>query len=332
MGRMNARRKIAGRAAGLLVAAAAGLLFSQERLRLTSADRMVGETESGRPVRKLIGRVRMVQGEAFLECEEAVWWEKEDRVRLVREVRIYDGKRTLFADEVVSNAALGLEQAIGHAKLTSCTRTLFADHIEYWSDSELAAAKGHAAAEDRRDRLRIEADELQYDRKKDYALARGNPRAVRIDTSSTRHDWTVRGVKMESWGGDRRLLVTDSVAIAQGDLHAFCQSAEYRFGKDLLFLRISPRVVQPNRSMASDSMEFRLQDTRFMGGTLAGKASIVSKDSIGREDELKGSRIFIHARGDTLDSLIVEDQAESAFHVSDESGRGDEGVRVDFFG
>jgi lipopolysaccharide export system protein LptA len=299
---------------------------AEERLRLIDADRMESATEGGIVIRRLVGNVRWVQGEAFMECDEAVWFETEGRVRLMQNVRIYDGKRTLRADEVIYDEKSRIEQALGHAIIGSGAKTIEADQIVYWRDTEQASAKGKVAVKDTVERLLIEADAAFYDRKNDYCRAEGNPHAVKVDTSSAKNDWHIRGLKMETWGKERRAVVTDSVSIEQKNMKASARLADYFSVQNLLILRHSPRVVQTNREITGDSMFIRLKDMRFEGGRVFGKAKIVSRDSTG-QDELKGSQITIEARGDTLDRVIVEGQAQSFFHAQDENRR-EQGVNA----
>jgi lipopolysaccharide export system protein LptA len=307
-------------AALLLAAGIAGSARGQDDLRLVAAERMEYAMENGRSVRKLVGGVRMAQGPCFLECDEAVWAESADELRLYRNVRIFDGKRTLEADTVDYSGASKTERASGRASIRSGSRLLTADRIVYRQNEEQAEAEGRVTVADSTEHVRLEADSAFYDRRTDYCLVRGRPRAVRFDTTGAGRDWRLRGLKMESWGAERRIAVTDSVRIDQDDLEAEARAAEYRPAGDLLILRFSPRVRQPGRVITGDSMAIEMRGARFAGGRVFGNASIVSEDSAGR-DLLRGGRIAIEARGDTLDAVVVEERAESSFRVADDRGK-----------
>ncbi len=297
-----------------------------ERIRLVNADRMESATEEGAVVRKLIGNVRLVQGSAYMDCDEAVLMGAEERARLMRHVVIHDGKRTLRADQVVYDGRRRIEEALGHAVVWSGPKTISADWIEYRQDSEEVAARGRVAVRDTVERLLLESDSAYYDRKRDYARVTGSPRAVKFDTSASKKDWRMRGRRMETWGAEKRMLITDSASIEQADMKATGQIAEYWSEKNLLILNSSPKVVQLKREITGDSMAIRLRDMRFEGGRIFGKARIVSTDSAGM-DALKGNRITIEARGDTLDRVIVEEQAESSMRVDGKNG-GEQGVNT----
>jgi lipopolysaccharide export system protein LptA len=305
----------------LLLAGAWGAARSDsaERIRLVAADRVESATEGGAVVRKLVGNVRLVQGAAYMDCDEAILFGSEERARLVSRVVIHDGKRTLRADEVGYDGRRRIETASGHASIISGTKTIAADRIEYRQESEEVTARGRVALRDTVERLLLESDSAFYDRKLDYAMVSGRPRAVKFDTSGSKKDWRIRGRRMETWGPEKKMLITDSASIAQEDMEATGRTAEYRSGENLLILRSSPKVVQLRREITGDSMAIRVRDMKFQGGRIFGKARIVSTDSAGR-DELKGGRITIEARGDTLDKVTVEEQAESAMRVDGKNG------------
>jgi lipopolysaccharide export system protein LptA len=298
----------------LVAAFATAFAATGERLRLVSADRIESATVGGIAVRRLIGNVRWAQGEAFMDCDESIWNESLDQMRLLSNVRIFDGKRTLWADEVFYDSKLRMEEATGHARVESGAKILTADRILYWQETEQATARGRVAVRDTAEKLLLESDEAFYDRKKDYCLSTGHPHAVKFDTSSAKKDWHIRGLKMETWGNEKRVLVTDSVTIEQKDMKAVAQLADYSSGKDLLILSFLPKVLQPKREISGDSMAIRLKGNLFRGGQVFGRAQIISSDSTG-QDKLKGKKITIEARGDTLDRVIVEEQAESLVHV-----------------
>lgn len=291
---------------------------AQERLRLISADRLEGILENGVSVKRLSGHVRLVQGEAFLECEEALWWEELHRVKLITQVVIDDGKRTLRADEVDYNESLKMERATGHVVLESGTRRIFTDTLVYWQESRLATAKGRVRLEDLKEHLTLSGDELLFDQIREYGFSEGHPELIRWDTTSSQNHWYGTGQKMEFWGKQGRVLLRDSVRIHQGETEAYAQMAEYWARDSLLILSKFPKISQKNRKMQADSIVLYWVGTQFQEGHFIGSAQIISeKDSI--RDELYGKRIWIQAHGDTLEKVIVHEQAKSIFTILDES-------------
>lgn len=291
---------------------------SAERLRLEYADSLVGMISQGRPANKLSGRVRMVQGTAFLACKEAIWYEKENRITLFQDVAVYDGKRTLHADRVDYDGDQKVEEAMGNAVLENDRRKISARVLTYRQNEERAFARGAVRAEDLIEKAILEGDRLMYDRRKDYCLVEQGPCLTKTDTSS-RKTWTITGKTMQAWGKDQRALVSDSVVIHQEDLKGICRNAVYFSKPERILLTGTPVVWQKSRKMQGDSIVIRLYGIHFEGAVLFGHAQMASTDSTG-ENLLKGETITIEASNDTVRHITVEGRAESLLHVSNEKG------------
>ena len=293
--------------------------FTQERLKLVSADSLVSETVDHQDIWTLWGHVRLTQEEAFIECGWARWWEKEDRALLRDHVMIFDGKRTLKADQVDYRGQERIESASGHVSLESGQRLLTAEFIDYNQNQERAYAKEDVVITDLVEKVTLKGNRAEYDRQLDYSFVEGSPQLIGVDSTS-KEEIVVTGFKMEAWGKEQRVLVSDSVQIQKGDLNAICQNADYRSNADLLMMTGVPILYYQKQEMRGDTIHVQFDDFRFQGGTIQGNAEIVSLDSLFK-DVLKGERMTIVATDDTIRSVVVEDQASSVYHVFDEQER-----------
>jgi len=299
------------------------ILFSEpvksspvEHLKLVHADSLVIVSIKGRDVHELWGNVQLVQGEAFLSCEMAKWWQGEDRLLLLGMVTIYDGKRILKADRIYYDGKTRIEKAFGHVLLESKKRKLKARSLIYFQKKEKAFASGDVVISDLIEKVKLLGEKALYDRSMDYGVIEGCPRLVKIDTTSGKM-MIVRGLKIEAWGKEQRAVVSDSVQITKGDMKAFCQKAEYRSEKDLLILKIEPIVWQQQREMRADNINIQLEGLKFSRAFLTGKAEIISKeDSV--KNVLNGEKITVTASDDTVRRVVVEGQASSMYHIFDE--------------
>lgn len=292
---------------------------SRERLRLVHADNFVGSIVDGKKVQEFLGRVRLIQGEAKIFCDRARWWEKDDKALLSGRVMIYDGKRTLRADSVRYDGKSKVETAWGCVSLETGSRKLTADRLKYAQEQELAFAEGNAVLSDFKEKVTLEGERVVYDRGSDYGIVEGRPQLVKVDSSSGER-MVVNGLKIESWGGEQRVLVSDSVRIEKDDWKAVCQSAEYHSEEELLFLEQTPVVWYRDQEMRGDTIDIQLKGVQFREGVIRGKAQIVSRDST-FEDILKGQHITIEAyytNEDTIQKVIVKGQASSLYHIFDE--------------
>ena len=294
----------------------------EERPRLVHADSLVGSRVNNQDVRELRGNVQIVQGDAFIQCDKARWWESDDKIILRGNVDIYDGKRTLTADRVDYDGLLKTETASGRVSLRSGERLITAKRLVYSQEQEFASAFEDVVLKDFVEQAVLNGTEAEYDKEADYGKIFGFPRLVRTDSLSNER-LIVDGLTMEVWGADERVVITDSVEIEKGDMTAFRRKAEYRPGDDLLILEDGPMVHHRYQTMRGDRIDVLLEGIAFKGGILRGHGEIVSKDSL-YEDILTGEIITIEASEDTIRTIVVDGQATSVYHVQDEES-GEEG-------
>lgn len=300
----------------------------QERVRLVHADSLVNVFNDGKEVTELFGHVRLVQGEAYLECLQAKLWHDENRALLTGEVNIYDGKRTLTGDRVEYDGKNRTEEAVGRVLLRSGDRRLTAGRLLYSQETEVADAADEVVIAALVEKATVQGDTAVYDRKRDYGIVRGNPMLTRQDSVSG-DTMVVRGLTIEAWGDDQRAVVTDSVRIEKGDLSAVCQRAEYRSKGDSLILEKLPVVWHRGHEMRGERIDILLDGIRFQGGIIQGRAEVVSTDSLAR-DVLKGREIHVEVRRDTIRRVVVDGQASSLYHVfeEDRKGRTEQGMNT----
>jgi lipopolysaccharide export system protein LptA len=296
-----------------------GHCFGRDRLQLIHADSLVSMMLDHQRILKLTGNVKLIQGAAYITCDMAHWWENEDRVVAYGDVSIFDGKRTLTGDEVHYDGQTRTETAIGHVILESGSRQLQAEKVVYTQETEESNAFKNVIIRDLIEEVTLRGERAYYDRKADYGRVEGRPQLSKIDTTSG-EEMIIHGMKMEAWGGEQRVLVTDSVSIDKGDLRAVCERAEYFSEEKTLVLKDNPVIWKQNREMRGDQIDIRLEGTQFRGGTIQGNAQVVSTDSV-YQDVLKGKTIQIEAVRDTIKQVIVDGQASSVYHLFDEEDK-----------
>ncbi len=290
--------------------------FAEERIRLVRADSVISETVNGQELLTWMGDVQLIQGNAYIHCEWARLWEEENRALLRDRVVIYDGKRTLKADRIDYSGQNRIESASGHVSLESDLKRLTARQVDYFQEEERAFAFGDVIITDLVENITLMGEQAEYNRRLDYGRVEGEPQLVGVDTTSG-EGITVTGLKIEAWGEEQRVLVSDSVQIHKGDLIATCQSAEYRSYADLLVMTDEPVLYYREKEMRGHTIQVRFNHFRFQGGQIQGNATVVSMDSL-FQDVLNGEHITIVASDDTIRSVIVEDQASSVYHVFNE--------------
>lgn len=311
-----------------LLAQSDSVQTAKPRLRLVHADSLISISRDNEDVTEVIGHVQFIQGDAFMVCDRALFWQKTNRSRLRGHVVIYDGKRTLKADRVDYDGEQRIEKAIGNVVFESKNRILQANRLEYHQKEEWAEATGNVTFQDLDEKTSIKGKRAFYDRKNDYGYVEGDPRLTKADSTSDEL-FVINGLKIEAWGSENRAVVTDSVRITKGDLLAHCSHADYRPDDHVLYMMGNPIIWHRDFKMQGDSIDVSLEETQFTGGLIRGKAQIVSKDST-HEDILTGNHITITVDQDTIRSVLVEGQATSIYNIipEEEEDTSEEGTNT----
>jgi lipopolysaccharide export system protein LptA len=268
---------------------------------------------NNREIRKLTGNVFFRQGDAYLRCYEALFEMSRDRVTLINQVEVFDGKHRLFADRIIYDGIGKTEKAYGHVQLEQEGRFLTADSVFYQQENQQAHAFGEARLRDLLEKAVLSSDMIYFDRIADYGIAYGNPEIIRIDKTHG-DSLVIRGITMEGWGESGIAIVRDSVHIRQDDMSAFSSRAVYNSRNEILMLYGFPHMIEKQRVCSGDSIMVRLRQSEFDGGVIYGHAVIHTLDNL-YQDSLKGRLMTIQVESDTNRVVIVEKEAENTYHI-----------------
>ncbi len=303
------------------IAANFRLFAAEERLR-GQADLVEIIKINDQFVRKLVGNVQFLQGESRLLCDEATWYESEQKVILERNVVIDDVQKVLTADYVVYYEALQREEARGNVKIVDSSRTLTAERVVYLENEDKAIAENKVKIVDNEHRVTLLGGYAEYFQANDSILVTFNPVFIQQD-SLGEEEVRITGKVMELTQNGQVAIVTDSVHLTRDSTQASCGLAEFWRETNQIILRISPRVWQSDMEITGDSILLVMKDDQIEKALIINHAVIFSKsDSIDtqmRWNKLTGKLMTIYFKDNTIDKVIVENQATSWYHLIEET-------------
>ncbi len=291
-----------------------------DKLKLIHADSLVTHIINNEEVTTLYGNVKLDQGNAMLFCHKATLYRSRRFAILQKQVQICDGMHTLWANMVEYNGNESIETATGNVRVKTNNRVLNADKVVYNQIEKTTVALGNVIVRDLVEHVVLYGDEAFYDKQKDYAFVKGRTQVVKTDTT-TSEKLTINGLRIDAWGQEDKVVVSDSVSIVKTHLNAECGKGIFLAQKDTLLLMDSPIVRQKRHRMKGDTIYICIRNMNFNGGIIRGKAEIISKDSTS-QDELRGGKITIIAENDTIKEVLVSGQASSIYYINEENERG----------
>ncbi len=305
----------------VLVLIVTSLLFAAEERLRGQADLVEIIKINDQFVRKLVGNVQFLQGESRLLCDEATWYESEQKVILERNVVIDDAQKVLTADYVVYYEALQREEARGNVKIVDSSLTLTAERVIYFEKDEKAIAENKVKIVDEDRRVTLLGGYAEYFQMNDSILITFNPVFIQQD-SLGKEEIRITGQVMELAQNGQVAVVTDSVHITRDSTQASCGLAEFWRETNQIILRNNPRVWQSDLEITGDSILLAMKDDQIEKAFIINHAVIFSKsdsiDSQIRWNKLTGKLMTIYFKDNAIDKVIVENQATSWYHLIEE--------------
>ena len=172
------------------------------------ADSLIGATEGGQAIRRLIGNVRLEQGTTRLRSREATQYVAEERILFIGDVRVVDQGDSLWADRIRYDTQRKIGEARSDVRLSDGEvdvyapsaryfvdekRTVFQETLRlidsltvltsqegvYWSDEQRALFYDSVRVAD--PEATLVADTVRYNRRTRVSRAYGDVRIVRTD-------------------------------------------------------------------------------------------------------------------------------------------------------
>ena len=122
---------------------------------------------------------------------------------------------------------------------------------------------------------------------------------------------------MEAWSDSQKVVISDSVRIAQGALKAQCRRATYWGKTGRLLLEFSPIVWQESQEMQADTIDMAIAKGKLRSGMLKGHAQVTSTDT-SDQGSMTGRTIHFGAEQDSLREVWITGQATNVYHVPEE--------------
>jgi lipopolysaccharide export system protein LptA len=319
---------------------------------LKNADVFIGKTLNGEDVREFTGNVHFVQGNVRVWCERAVQHIAKNEVELTGRVKVVrdtvtltakkgvyfgDSKRAVCEDgvrletkHVVLLADFGTyftEEKRAyfhtHVRVIDSSTTIFSDELTYFEKDRKSNAVRNVKIINADNNIQLFGDYLEHFDETRYSRITQRPRLMQIDTSSKGEIDTlvVRSVVMESYDdSSKKLIATDSVAMARGPLAVRCGWARYFTKDEFIELRRQPVVWYEDNQVTGDSISLQLVHSKMQKAVIRGRTFALSlSDSAypGRYNQLTGRKIEMYFAENKLQKMIVDQNATSLYFLYD---------------
>ncbi len=337
-----------------------GLVYSQDDedfIILDHADSLVKTEVNGEEVNRLIGNVRMHQGNTIISCSRATQYlitntvdldgvveVRDDTMRLVGARGKYHVKekiaeafdRVMLQDpQTALNASYGKyyvneKRAYfrGDVYIEDSASIVTADEVQYYREDGKAIADGNVKIVNRGNRLTIFGNHFENYPNRKYSKVTSDPLVMQIDGNSRGSYDTlfVTALMLESYRDSvERLIATDSVKIFRSGLAAKAGLCVYYTAIDSIDLRNNPYVWYQtgpltDNQVSGETIFIALDERRLKTVYVREKAVAISRaDTIltKRFNQMTGKSITLHFIGDKVDKINVITTATVLYYLFD---------------
>lgn len=295
------------------------LWASDGQLRLIHADRSAGKMLNGQKVRVLTGNVEVYQDTIHMLCDEAIFYEEQNKAEFTGNVFLDDGHYHLRANRIVYFTESRTAICTGNVRITSQKDSLYAQKFVYNFRTRNAEGYQDLFIWDKENDARIWGDTGLYHSETRLSEVKGNARLQQNKAEETDTLNITSQFMAYSAGNGKMAWASDSVRIKKGDLLASCDSAMYDIEKELIHLRINPVAWQDKSEMDGGSIDLVLDSLTLTGILLSENARIKTlSDSVtGRYDYLRGRTIEVALQDRKPHRIIARNNASSIYLLKD---------------
>ncbi len=263
-----------------------------EPLDLIHADKLLTTGKDVNNQTNLIGNVHFHHGTTDLWSDRAIWYRKTNLVVFIDSVRVVDS-----------------------------TRVLTCQHLTYYRNTGSAMAVGTVKIEDKIEKVRLEANKVNYYREEDKFIATGGPMFT-LNPEDDSAKTAIEGEEIVFYAGEKTGEVLNDVIITRQDLKATADRAEFYDSGEIIKLLENPLVIQDNNELEGDEITVYTKEKTINNMLIEGdaRATYRQRDDTTATDYteaiLEGKQLEVFFFDDEIEKAVMRRNATSYYNPS----------------
>jgi lipopolysaccharide export system protein LptA len=220
--------------------------------------------------------------------------------------------------------------ALNLGEIESVEYKIKGDEYDIDDARKLYKAKGHVVMTSKEDNLLIFGDDSFYDKKKGISKVYGNAYVAQIDEKlDTLYIGADTLVSIENKDPrKKRLLAYNNVKIFKKDLQGVADSLVYMSVDSTIYFYEAPILWSSGNQMTADSIRILLKNKSIDKLYMVANSFVASQDSLSNFNQIKGRNMTTTFKGSSLNSVLVEGNAESIYFILEEKEADLDSMRV----
>jgi len=231
------------------------------------------------------------------------------------ELKDKDGKTAIYESGVYDTRKKTSMLASGTMETPSYR--IKADQYSLDDVKKYYKVKGHVAMTSKTESLTVFGDDGFYDKKNGISKVWTNAYLAKVsDEGDTLFLSADTLVSIESQDPKKkRLLAYHKVKIFKSDMQGIADSLVYVSSDSILYFYRDPVLWANENQMTSDSIRMLLKNKNIEKIYMINNSFVVSQDSLGNFNQIKGRRMTTYFSKKNIDHVIVEGNGESIYHA-----------------
>ncbi len=287
---------------------------------------------------------RLVDGENTLTSENGFYQMNQKLFTFTKNVVLKNPQYTMYCDTLLYNSGTRIAYFHGPTKIISKDGTLYSEAGEYNMVTKLANFHGRSKMDYKdytisaerlnynqftgkglakrgviinsfKDSSIVEGELAYYDRKKGYSKVYANALMKHMfggDTLFLKAD-TLISIN-DSITGNRKVLAYHNVKVYHKQMQAKCDSLIYNLSDSLLYFFKDPVMWSSGSQVLADTIWLRLKRQKINRMYLRRNAFLISRDSIGDYNQVKGKNMLAYFNDSTrIERIDVKGNGESIY-------------------
>lgn len=256
----------------------------------TYSDTLVYNTNNG--ITTFLGPTEIEGKESKIYCEEGWYDTRNDFSRLTKRPSIYSSEQTISADSISYDNKRFYGEAFGNVEiLDTLNKVLISGEIgEMWDKKGISYITDSAMATtyDDKDSMFIHSDTMWMYFDKDRKA--------------------------------KKMLAYNNVRIYKKSMQGVCDSLAYDMQDSAIRLYVKPALWSEKNQLTGDSIIIRISGNRVDSLELYNTAFMVSQDSLGAYNQIKGKNMVGYFRKNELKTIKVDGNAQTVYFIREEDG------------
>lgn len=235
---------------------------------------------------------------------------------------IYNKENTLFGNYGWYNTMSELAYMDRRATLRNKEQIMIADTMYFNNKTGYAKALSDVVLEDTTNKALMTGELAEMWRKLGKCMMTDNLRAyyyAEKDTLFAIADTVI--LYFDTLTNDvQRIKAFYNVSFFRSDIQGRCDSLHYAVSDSMVYMRTEPIIWAEGTQMTADSINIAVRDQAIDSMLMYPNAFIIQQDTIKGFNQVKGKQVTVYFKGNEIDHLFNEGNAESVYWLRDDDG------------